>query len=377
MLVEDTPEPKLEPEPEIKPEGKKFSLNPKTRRIILISAIAVLALALLYVIVTRYFWKGSSSTINPLKIGKQETVASLLNGAQIDKDSQKRTPVAVVVENQPDSRPQSGLAYADIVYEALAEGGITRFMPVYQSNFPEKVGPVRSARTYFIDWVSEYNAFFAHYGGNYDALAKIKIDKIQDLDEFANAGSKAYWRENVPGVSSEHTAYCSISKLYDLGVSKKYSKDLPATFQPWLFKKDIEQEGRPASQKVTIDFSSSQFQVVWNYDNVTNTYLREMAGSQHIDKSTGKQIKAKNIIIQEVASKPIITEINEQGLEMTTVGSGKAKVILDGKVIESTWKKVSRTDRTNFYDSAGEKIELNPGQIWLEIVPPGTKITIS
>lgn len=370
MLVENTPE------PEIKPERKKFSLNPKTRRIILISAIAVLALALLYVIVTRYFWKGSSATINSLKISKKQTVASLLNGAQIEKESQKRTPVAVVVENQPDSRPQSGLAYADIVYEALAEGGITRFMPVYQSNFPEKVGPVRSARTYFIDWVSEYNAFFAHYGGNYDALAKIKIDKIQDLDEFSNASSKAYWREKTPAVSSEHTAYCSISKLYDLGVSKKYSKDLPTTFQPWLFKKDIEQEGRPISQKIVIDFSSSQFQVIWNYDNITNSYLREMAGSQHIDKSTNKQIKAKNVIIQEVASKPIITEINEQGLEMTTIGKGKAKVILDGKVIEGTWQKASRTDRTNFYDSTGEKIELNPGQIWLEIVPPGTKISV-
>lgn len=358
----------------------------KRNQILIIASIILGGLVFLvfcWTVYSRYILgnkEASSLFENPLKSSLKES--SPLNGILVEREIARRKPIAVVIENQPASRPQSGLSATDIVYEVLTEGGITRFLAIYQSQFPEKVGPIRSARTYFIDWLAEYNGFFVHYGGNYDALQKIKKDKIEDLDEFANAGSKAYWRENKPGVAVEHTAYGSIPKLYELGVSKKYSPYLTTSFMRWKFKKEDrenknnETETSVKKEKIVIDFSSEQFKVVWNYNSSTNSYLREMGGEKHLDKNTNEQISAKNILIQEVESWAMTTEINETGLAMKTIGQGKAKIIRDGDLIEGTWRKTDRQSRTLFFDKEGKEIKFNPGRIWLEIVPPGTKIEI-
>ena len=140
----------------------------------------------------------------------QTLYPGILDGVMTDKESSQRHPLAIIVENHPDARPQAGLTKASVVYEAIAEGGITRFLAVFGTNQADKVGPVRSARTYFVNWAEGYNAFFGHVGGNMDALDKIKADKVYDLDEFAFGND--YWREGT-GVAIEHTAFTSTENL--------------------------------------------------------------------------------------------------------------------------------------------------------------------
>lgn len=356
----------------------------KGKKIILISFIGLVVIALLVTIYFRYFRSENNSRVKSItnlftgqvanQPEKEKTEVSKLNGVDYPISVSNRHPLAVMIENHPDARPQSGLDKASIVYEAIAEGGITRFMAVYGPNSPEKVGPVRSARTYYLDWALEYDAFYSHVGGNIDALDLIPQIDIKDLDQF-RYGTKAYWREPQAGKATEHTMYTDLVKLYDIASDNKW--DMKADFNSLIFKSDIAKDQRPQTSTVTVDFSTDTYKVQWNYDPETNLYKRVLGGIAHKDAVSGEQLTAKNIIVQEVVREAVTTRIGENGWKMTTIGSGKVKIFQDGTQIEGTWKKSSRTDRTRFYDSAGKEIEFNPGVTWYEIVPPGTAVTVN
>lgn len=346
------------------PKGKKILIL-----IILISIFLIIGGISIY---NRYYKKqikeqvpkDASIAVNETKI--EEKVASKLDGLSYNKDIANRHPIAIIVENHTESRPHIGLNKASIIYEAEAEGGITRFLAIYGPNDADKVGPVRSARTYFLDWTLEYDAFFAHCGGNMDALDLIPQIGIKDLDQFTY-GTQAYWRE-AENKAIEHTMYTDTNKLRD--ISKNNGWDVSTSdFESLKFKKDIELDKRPDSYIVNIDFSNPSFYVSWIYEKESNQYLRKMGGEEHIDRITKETLKAKNIIIQEVSRRITTTRINETGWIMDTVGSGSAFVVLDGKKIDATWKKISRNERTKFYDPEGKEIELNKGVTWYEIVP--------
>lgn len=291
----------------------------------------------------------------------------LLNGVIVATDIYNRHPVAVMIENSQAARPQTGLVDADLVYEIVTEGGITRFMGVYSQNYPTKAGPVRSARSYFIDYLSEYDAYYAHAGGSPTALARIGEYGIKDYPH----SSDSYHREPRAGVSSEHTLFVDVSKIFKFGQEKK---GWPATtdFKPWLFKDPSTTPG-PAST-VKIVFSSAPFNVNWNFDPATNMYSRVMAGVAHKDRVSGAQITARTIVAMRVINSPNSPYKGtgkESEWNMTTIGEGPAAVFQDGVVINATWKKPSRVERTRFYDETGKEIELNRGKIWLEVVPQG------
>lgn len=346
----------------------------KKKKIITIICIVILALILIfasYVVYKRYFAKEKSATIftilkpvTPVKT----TIANNLDGTQVSPDTANRHPLAIMVENHPDARPQSGLDKASIVYEAITEGGITRFMAIYGPNDADKVGPVRSARTYYIDWLSEFNAFYAHVGGNLDALDKIKTDNILNLDEFG-LGDSAYWRTPKTGLATEHTMYTSTQKLYKYAFETK-KWPTTATYRVLSFINPTEESLRSNGQKIEIDFSSAEYKVDWTYDKINNIYLRRLAGIPHIDAVTGKQLSGTNIIIQEVNRWDAPTTINENGWAMQTIGTGKALIFSQGKKISGTWNKTDQTSRTVFLDETGKEISFTPGQFWIEITPP-------
>jgi len=292
-------------------------------------------------------------------------VTNKLDGTKVDETKAKRHPLAIIVENHPEARPQVGLDKASLVYEAISEGGITRFMAVYGPHDANKVGPVRSARTYFVDWASEFDAFLAHVGGNLDALDKIKAEGILDLDQFA-LGDPTYWREAEPGKAIEHTMYTKTESLYNIANQKGWPKS--GEFEALNFRDP--KPDSTAVQKISVDFSEAQYKVEWEYNPQTNTYLRTMAGVPHRDRDTGDRLAASNLIVQEVERWEAITSINEQGWAMKTIGSGKAKIFIEGKEIDGTWKKTSRTSRTLFYDEKGKEISFIPGFFWYEITPP-------
>ena len=337
---------------------------------ILLGILAGIALAGLII----WHYQGQNAPVSQTtseiskKPNKQEEVKKtvcLVDGSLVDENLANRHPLAIMIENSVAARPQIGLADAQLVYEAIAEGGITRFLAIYSCSEPEKVGPVRSARIYYLDWVSEFNAFYAHVGGNYDALQKIKEYGILDLDQF-RYGNSAYWRVPEAGKAIEHTMYTSTKKLWNIADKNKWPKK--ADFTPWDFKDDLEESQRPQNASATVNFSTPNYSVKWSYDPKTNTYSRSQTKTP--------TIKAKNIIIQWMDRWPIVSKIGERGYAMKTVGSGKAKILMDGKVIDGTWKKDSRTERTWFYDSSGNKIKFNRGQIWIEIVHNDTPIKL-
>ena len=309
----------------------------------------------------------SVADASPTPTPTPSLTSSKLSGAMVPVGSEALRPLAVMIENHPDARPQSGLGSADLVYEAIAEGGITRFMAVFgDPRVSVKVGPIRSARTYYVDFATELGAFYAHVGGNADALDELKSDgRIYNLDEFS-VGEPTFAREFNRNVALEHTMYSTTDKLWNYATSNKNTPST-ADYQSWQFAADPPASSLPQSQKVTINFSSSQFQVTWNYDPTTNSYSRVMAGQPHIDVDTNKQITAKNIILETVAKKPTTTRINEQGWIYTLTGSGSAVVINNGHATPVTWKK-SGTDRTRYYTTDGKEVTLTEGTTWVEIV---------
>lgn len=297
-----------------------------------------------------------------------EQVTNPLDGTKTTPDLAKRYPLAVMIENQTQARPHTGLDKASIVYEAVTEGGITRFMALFGPKDVKTVGPVRSIRTYFLDWAWEYQAYLAHVGGNIDALDRIETEKPYDLDEFS-LGTKAYWREPEIGKAIEHTMYTNVEKLYSAAREKGFPTE--ADFRPLKFVSPEKVKANfLVTQEISIPFYASSYSVRYTYDPVNNNYPREMAGSPHRDRATGNQIAPTNLLIQSVERSETLTRINETGFTMKTIGQGKAIVLNGGQKIDATWEKTDLKSRSLFYDSSGKEISYPPGQFWYEIVPP-------
>lgn len=306
----------------------------------------------------------ASATATKTATPQPKTIC-LLDGQAYDKDKATRHSLAVSVENHPDARPQSGLDKASIVYEALTEGGITRFLAIYGPNDAAEIGPIRSARLFFMDWVKEYDAFFAHDGGNEDALANISKYQIKNLQRDTTHFHKDAKGRNV---ATEHTLYSSTDDLYSFAKSLGYDTST-STYTSLKFKADGPAD--PAGKGAEINFSSDSYKVNWTFDPTNNKYLRSLAGAPHKDRVTGEQLSAKNVIIQTVDRTFQPTgSYGSQNYVFHSIGSGSASVLEDGKVIKGTWKKASLESRTIFYDETGAEIQFNPGNTWYEIVPP-------
>ena len=280
-------------------------------------------------------------------------------------------PLAVMVNNHTDARPQSGLIYADLVYEIVAEGGITRLLPFYLSNIPEKIGPVRSTREYYLVLVKELgDAMLMHIGWSPQALEAIETWPVRSLGR----GGGQFWRDTSLNVATEHTAYVNGKDLLQLAMDLGWGGT--REFRLWEFKNDkTGYDSAPAATHVSIDFwSKGDYSAVFKYDAGSNSYLRYLgydASDQpisHIDRETKEQIKVKNLVVQFVPENAIAGD-DKNRLNYEFVGTGSALVFLDGKVINVTWTKDSRDDRTIFYDGNGQEIKFNRGKIWVSVVP--------
>ncbi len=314
--------------------------------------------------------QGKEASENPnQEPPKPVLVESTLDGTMVTPEKANVRPLAVMIENHPQARPQTGLADASIVYETLAEGGITRFMAIYGPSVPDTAGPVRSARTYYVDWAQDYNALYTHFGGANDALKKIKNDGVADIDGMKLSGY--FWRKWYPGVTgSEHTAFTNPTKLYQYAASKKWPTE--GNFTKYTFKDDIAIAERPSTGTLSIDYSgNSNFAAKFTYDQATNTYSRYMAGIAHKDRITGKQISSKNIIVQYTKE---IYKSGKKDHDLQTVGTGIAKIYLDGKEINGTWSKSNTKARTIFKDESGNQIVFNRGQTWIAVVRPNAPV---
>lgn len=292
-----------------------------------------------------------------------------LNGLLVDPSIANSRPIAVMIENYPDARPQSGLSSADIVYEALAEGGITRFMAVYQTQEPYFIGPVRSARTYYADIANELGAVYAHVGGNSDVLANIRAGdykNISNADQFFDGD----YFDRITTRLAPHNVYTSISNLKKLISAHNFSNQ--ASFVGLQFKDDSPVATTSASA-ITIDFSLPEYLVLWKYHSAQNNYLRYIAGKQDVDASGKKAITSKNIIVQFVQTHPVVSD-TPLSIALDLTGGGKAEIFRDGQEINAIWKK-SGDDRTRYYSDQNQEILFNRGQTWVELVPADRPVT--
>jgi multisubunit Na+/H+ antiporter MnhG subunit len=321
-------------------------------------------------------WDIGGNEVSKTDTGK--TVVCPLTGAKTTEENSKRRPIGVMVENSQDARPQSGLDKADLVYEVVAEGGITRFLAVYGCSDADEIGPVRSARSYYVDWVSELKAFYAHVGGSPDGLAKIKTDNVLDLDQFNN--DKYFWRST--NKAAPHNVFTTTAKLR--AAAQSHNWDINATFPVWKFK-DVNKKAAANTESATsgstatattltsvkIDFSSAPFAVEYIYDSTKNEWTRKIAGTTQNDKVTGQPIKVKNLAV-------MFTPINarndgESRVDVDTKSGGNADIFIDGTAIKGTWKVTD--NRTKFYDATGAEVVFEPGNIWISVVQDASKVS--
>lgn len=341
---------------------------------------------------------GKKSKIDP---SIPRTEACPLNGVLFTKQEKDiwstRRPLAVMIENHLDSRPISGLSSADIIYEAVAEGGITRHMGIFFCGVAADnitLAPVRSTRIYFAKIVPEYDALYNHVGGagNCDdptvdprakALCFIHTNKIKDLDQFGLDFKSCHRLTNRTDkeVAYEHTMACYTDELYkvaakrgwtnvDANVKKPISWD--QIFVPWKFKDDGSSKNTATNIKFGFWSNKPDYDVAWKYDSTTNSYLRSNGGESVIDLNSNEQVSAKNVIIQFAKETGPVDEHLHMLYEVT--GTGKTLIFQDGQVISGTWSKSTPTARTRFFDASGKEVQLNRGQIWIEILPLGNTV---
>jgi hypothetical protein len=291
-----------------------------------------------------------------------DCVSHWLNGRLVPIEQAEAFPVALVIDNDPIARPQLALGQADLVYEVPVEGGMTRYLAVYSADIQvDKVGPVRSARSYYVTLAEELKAALLHVGGSPKSLEMIKTASVYDLNEFYN--EKYFWRDTSGGRPAPHHIFTS-SENWQRYLDNRGLKERQT--ESWLFKEEA--PSLETSGDINVRFSAN-FQALWRYDRENNEYLRFFNGREAIDGD--EQIKAKNIIIQKVASE-VIDELGR--LNINLHGSGEAIVCLDGPCQLAEWRKKG-TDRTRYYYTDGEEVKLNPGVIWIEIADSMTQVS--
>ncbi len=292
---------------------------------------------------------------------KPTTVPSTLSGLPVDPSINKLPVTGVMIENSPQARPQSGLGQASVVFEAIAEGGVTRFLALYQDSSPSNVGPVRSARPYYEQWALGFDAAYAHVGGSPDGLADIKAWNVKDLDEFHNAGS--YHR--ISSRAAPHNVYTAISTLNQLETSKGYTT---STFTGFARKADSPAKV-PTAKSINVILSGPTYNAHYDYIAATNSYNRSEGGAPQFDANTNAVISPKVVVVLVMPySLGALDSSGAYYSEYNTLGSGPAYVFQDGTVTTGQWSKASNATQFTFTDASGKPLKLNTGQTWLTAV---------
>lgn len=346
--------------------GHEHALNGSLLAVLILGAAAGLGFC------SYLYWPQPPQPIQP--VVQQEVVTekgatkyySPLTGVEVSKASTAKRPVtAIMIENSYDARPQSGIKSAGIVYEAIAEGGITRFLTLHQEDRPGMIGPVRSLRPYYIDWLAPFNASVAHAGGSLKAIREIRNGSYRDIDEFANGSY--YWR--ATDRYAPHNLYTSFDRLDKLNKMKGYTS---SKFTPWPRKLDSPIDGKSAASRINIDVSGALFAVRYDYKKATNSYLRSIGGVPHNDREAGR-LAPKVVIALKV---PTYIGMEDGPREqMRTIGYGDAYIFQDGVVIKAIWRKSGKKAQMEFFDKFGRVVALNAGQTWLTVVAPSKSVT--
>jgi hypothetical protein len=283
--------------------------------------------------------------------------------------------LAVMVDDHPRARPQSGFNAASVVWHAPAEGGVPRYMMLFQEEIPLSVGPVRSARLYFIAWAAEWRSILAHVGGSPQARQILRESGrgqlVYDVDEM-EWGPSHLWR--IPERSPPHNVYTDGAHLREVGGLLR-AQDTPQT-GVWRFEADAPPAERPAGARIRVPYLYNT--VDYAYDHASNRWIRSVNGaSPQRDAADGKSVAPANVVVLYVPFRPLDDGHPEKGrLEADVVGTGRALIATNGAAVEGTWRKETFDGPTRLLDAAGRSASLTVGQTFVQVVPTGTDVSV-
>lgn len=286
-------------------------------------------------------------------------------------------PLALMLDNTPNAIPHSGLAQADLVYEAFVEGGITRLMAVYWRREAELVMPIRSARTPFVIWATELGALYGHAGSattpnDANATGQIVEWGVKDLNAFSPGANTAYHR--VPERYAPYNLATTTRKLRGIAANLGFAG--PPALAPWKFRGAGDPAPGDRAEGIEIDFQGSRhgWQLVqWKWDPGASAYARYQFGGPHIDAATGEQLKFTTVIVM-VAPGQVVDDAGHVLLDQ--LGEGTATVFTGGRAIKGTWRKPERESRTRFFDESGQEIAFERGPIFIEVIGQQSNLTV-
>lgn len=339
--------------------------------------ILVVALLILGIVL---FWQIGNRTItikNPEGEKQQEEFKPANKGevnsiTGLECENYNRRPIAVMLAEDPVTRPLSGIEMADLVIEmSVITGSITRLMAVYVCEAPAEIGSLRSARHDYIPLAMGLDAIYAHWGGSHFALDKLNAGIMDNIDALKNPYN-AFWQKS--GISMPYNGFTSMARL--VNAAEKLGYRLTNKFEgyPHLESSKLNPPagGQILSGKLTVGYPG-HYAVYYQYDSGTNSYKRWREGTPEIDKLTNKQVEVSNVVIMRAVSRMIEPpDYNDVDVE----GTGETIVYRNGEEIRGTWKKEGSYTKSKLYflDSKGEEIKFVPGKIWIEIVEPNQEV---
>jgi len=289
-----------------------------------------------------------------------------LDGVLVDPPTLKHRIAAVMIDNYPiDARPQSGLHDAEIVYEVEAEGGITRYMALYLTSKPAKIGPVRSARTYFVELARPYNALFAHAGENDDVWGPLKLlraDGFADMEEIVGT-PEAFWRDNTREMP--HNLYTSVTRLRAAAPNHGWPDS--AFKQPEF---DFDYMRPPIVNSAIVSFWM-HYQV--DYRRSGFAFERSISGDVQHDRDDSRPYQVSDIIAIWIPAQ-VLDNLGD--LAMSVYGDFPAEVVRPDRVEAAHWIATGPDAPPEIVDDVGNPIALARGQIYIEVLPQGGSVTV-
>lgn len=316
--------------------------------------------------------KVESPVVKKVKVKEKEEKKVVKEEKKIELEKKPmfkdNIPFAIMIDNFDDARPQAGLQNAKLIYEAYVEGALTRLMILIDRQ-DITIGPIRSARPYFVDLMYEHRAFYAHVGGSTKAMDMLTNSKYRDFDQFHH-GSDAYYRADHK--YAPHNMYANLNQLYlsaeNEGFNTKYNDNEKSYLSEYNFSKKYTDEKEISSVEINYD---SYRNLVYSYDKDKKVYNKTIDGELLLDENSNEPVDLEGVLIQ---ANPTYTHENGIHMIIETVGEGKAYYYTQGRKIELEWKKEDNESPTK-YIYKGDEFSFNPGVNFINLISESMEIT--
>lgn len=349
--------------------------------------VAIVVLVLIIVLCMFFYFNNKNKITEEKQIEQpelssqqEEKVVEEIKTPTIQTFAGNERPIAFMIDNNVNAQPQSSINSTYMVYEIIVEGGETRLMALFKGVKADKVGPIRSARHYFLDYALENDAIYAHLGMSPQATNDFKLLKIDNINGqvYDTGKSKTdtslYWRDKSR--KAPHNAYTNTESILKISKDKGYrtTSDKESVLNYVVDEVNLDREDVIIANSVKIPYGTTHV-VEYKYNPETKRYTRFSKNKKITDDITGEDVTTKNIIITLARNYTLDDKENKGRQDVVTVGELDGYYITNGKAIKIKCSKKSRKDQTTYLDMEGKEINVNDGNTWVNICPIEAKIT--